>query len=85
MCQPGLWCHWIISEDGTKLKWNEAEKFYYYIEWLKYLINHFFEPWGIKLNGEIEWQGEDPDDFGKIIVTDNIVNTKIGRIERFYE
>jgi hypothetical protein len=73
--QPGLWCQWIIHEDGFELEWNGAEKFYNYIEWLKYLIDHFFEPWGIKLNGEIEWQGEDMSDRGKIGVIDNVVKT----------
>jgi len=73
--QPGLWCQWIIEGDGYELEWNGAEKFYNYIEWLKYLIDRFFEPWGIKLNGEIEWQGEDMSDRGKIGVIDNIVKT----------
>lgn len=74
LCQPGLWCQWVITKDGNELEWNEAEKFYYYVEWLKYLINHFFEEWGIKLNGEISWEGEDSDDTGKIVVEDNIIN-----------
>jgi hypothetical protein len=78
-CQPGLWCQWRLNDKGTELEWDGSEKFYNYIEWLKYLINHFFEPWGIKLNGEVEWQGEDSDDFGKIIATDNVVTVKIGR------
>jgi hypothetical protein len=41
-CQPGLWCQWVISEDGTKLEWDGGEKFYEYAAWLKYYINHFF-------------------------------------------
>lgn len=73
--QPGLWCQWVIEEDGYDLEWNGAEKFYNYIEWLKYLIDRFFEPWGIKLNGEIEWQGEDMSDRGKIGVIENVVKT----------
>jgi len=82
-CQPGLWCQWIIEEQivGEQvLAWDGGEKFYYYVEWLKYLINHFFEPWGIKLNGEIEWEGEDSSDRGRIIVTDNKVKVQIGKI-----
>lgn len=71
--QPGLWCQWVIEEDGFELEWNGAEKFYNYIEWLEYLIDRFFEPWGIRLDGEIEWQGEDISDRGKIVVTDNVV------------
>lgn len=26
--QPGLWCQWEVSEDGTAIKWDEEEKFY---------------------------------------------------------
>ena len=69
--QPSLWCHWIIK--GNKLVWNGAEKFYNYIEWLQYLIDNFFIPSGYILNGQVEWQGEDEDDFGIISVEDNEV------------
>jgi len=81
-CQPGLWCQWILEYDADShiLVWNGGEKFYEYTNWLKYLIKHFFEPWGIKLNGEIEWDGEDPEDLGKIVVEDNVVKEKRGRI-----
>jgi hypothetical protein len=63
----------VLNEDGTELSWDGNEKFYHYTEWLQYLIAHFFEPWGIKLNGEIEWVGEDSNDRGKIVVSDNHV------------
>lgn len=77
--QPGLWCQWILTDPET-LQWDGGEKFYNYTQWLEYLIKNFFEPWGIKLNGEIEWQGEERDDMGKIIVTDNEVEVREGRI-----
>ena len=71
--QPGLWCQWVPSDDGTTLAWDEGEKFYNYIEWLQYLIGHFIKPWGRILSGEVYWQGEESDDFGKIVVRDNEV------------
>lgn len=71
--QPGLWCQWVPSEDGQLLEWDGGEKFYCYIEWLEYLIGHFFTPWGYKLNGEVRWQGEDPGDFGKIVLEDSVL------------
>ena len=71
--QPSLWLQWELTSDGMYLRWDGNEKFYCYIEWLKYLIQHFFEKWGIKLNGEVTWNGEESNDFGKIIVTDNFV------------
>lgn len=75
-CQPGLWCQWVLNDDGTELEWDGSEKFYHYIEWLQYLINHFFDRWNIQLNGEVKWEGEDPDDIGKIIVTNNIIKVE---------
>ena len=80
-CQPGLWCQWIVEHgDVQVLQWDGGEKFYNYVEWLKYLINHFFEPWGVLLNGEIDWYGEDRSDIGKIIVKDNVVTVKEGKL-----
>jgi hypothetical protein len=79
-CQPGLWCNWEVVEfnDNHVLEWNKAEKFYEYVNWLKYLINNFFNPWGVKLNGELKWLGEDTSDFGIITVLDNIVEVYSG-------
>ena len=74
--QPSLWCQWVLSDDGMRLEWDGSEKFYSYVEWLKYLIDHFFKKWGINLNGKIIWQGEDMEDRGKITVMDNTVVVK---------
>ena len=70
--QPGLWCQWIINDNG-ELEWDGGEKFYKYIEWLEYLIKHFFKPLGYVLNGDIQWQGEDRGDIGTIHVEDNVI------------
>jgi hypothetical protein len=70
--QPGLWCNWVPTEDGLHIEWNGGEKFYHYIEWLKYLIEHFLKPWGYSLSGTVKYQGEDPDDKGVLIFADNI-------------
>ena len=79
LCQPGLWCQWILRDEET-LAWDEGEKFYEYINWLKYLINHFFAKWGIELNGEIYWDGEDCEDKGLIVVENNNVIVKYAKI-----
>ena len=86
--QPGLWCHWAptLNCDGIPLldcdtiSWTGAEKFYDYQEWLEYIITYFLKPWGYVLNGTVEWEGEDSNDRGLLIVTDNILTTKIGRV-----
>ena len=76
--QPGLWCQWTVNDEGNALVWNEAEKFYEYIDWLKYLIAHFYKPWGYNLNGVITWEGEDRSDVGTIEVVDNVVKVTQG-------
>ncbi len=55
------------------LQWSGAEKFYDYVEWMQYLINHFIGPWGYFLNGRIKWQGEETGDTGMIEVADNVI------------
>lgn len=74
---PGLWCQWII-DDNNELTWDGNEKFYEYVEWLKYLINHFFAPLGYVLNGDITFEGEDSEDLGTIHVVDNVVDVEYG-------
>lgn len=71
--QPGLWCQWVPTEDGQAIKWDENEKFYHYVEWLEYLIQHFLQPWGYVLNGQASWQGEEPGDCGVLHVRNNQV------------
>ncbi len=78
--QPGLWCQWRPTDDGTKLEWDGGEKFYNYVEWLEYLIKNVLSPRGYKLTGEIEWAGEDQGDIGKIIVKNNKISLKHGAI-----
>jgi len=76
--QPGLWCKWVPTEDGTAIEWSGAEKFYNYVEWLVYLVNNFLKPWGYVLNGQVDWQGEETEDFGTLYVKNNRVTTAVG-------
>jgi hypothetical protein len=73
--QPGLWCQWKPTSDLMGIEWDEGEKFYYYTEWLVYLINKILAPNGYVLNGSVEWDGEDRGDYGTITVIDNRVFT----------
>lgn len=86
--QPGLWCNWVPTDDGTALEWNGSEKFYSSVEWMQYLIDHFLKPgceasWGLEnglsfltadhvLNGVLEATGEERDDVWDLVVKDNI-------------
>jgi len=78
--QPSLWCQWLLQEDNQTIEWNGAEKFYMYIEWIKYLIDKILKPRGYFVNGEVYWFGEDREDLGKIIIKNNDVTIKTGRI-----
>ncbi len=76
---PSLWCQWTIDDEGLHISWDEGEKFYDYIEWMKFIIDEFIKPWGHVANGTITWQGEDSDDYGLLIVENNVVYSRIGR------
>lgn len=94
--QPGLWCQWNASDDGSYILWDGGEKFYNSEEWMRYIINHFLKPSAIArssgapqfkdftfdhvCNGTIYVQGEDSSDIWQIVVSNNEVSTKHGVI-----
>lgn len=69
---PGIWCHWVAL-GNSGICWNECEKFYSSAEWMKHIIDNILAPKGYTLNGEIEAQGEDPEDRWRLVVKDNKV------------
>ncbi len=69
--QPGLWCQWIYNRADNCIEWNMGEKFYDYADWIVYIIVHFLRPWGYVLNGTVDWNGDEPDDFGRLVVENN--------------
>jgi hypothetical protein len=85
--QPGLWCGWVPTNDGTAIVWNKQEKFYDSQEWMKYLIEHFLKPGGHAqgkpefssftfdhvCNGVIYAQGEEIGDSWSLVVRNNKV------------
>ena len=88
--QPGLWCRWTPTDDGSAIEWDGGEKFYYAEEWMRYIIVHFLCPGALAsttgdpqfgeftfdhtVNGMIEAQGEDRDDLWRLVVADNVVS-----------
>ena len=78
--QPGLWCQWVPTSDGRGIEWDGREKFYEYEAWLIYIIETFLKPWGYTLNGEVIWTGERSSDIGKLMVADNVVSTRRGKV-----
>ncbi len=71
--QPSLWCQWRPSDNGLFIQWDGSEKFYNYVEWIEYIIDNILKPNGYYLNGDVSFQGEDPNDNGIISIKDNIV------------
>lgn len=79
---PGIWCQWVVVDN--QLEWDQGEKFYNYVEWLKYLIDKFFIPWGVTISGTVKWFGEENEDMGMIEVLDNKVKVYVADV-RFKE
>jgi hypothetical protein len=82
--QPGYWCQWVPTDDGTAIEWDGGEKFYESEEWMRYIIEHFLAPThicplpiltGHICNGSILAQGEEITDRWQLIVADNVVST----------
>lgn len=71
--QPGLWCQWLVNNEGTAIAWDGGEKFYNYVQWIEYIIDRILAPRNYKLNGSVLWRGEDPGDKGVIDIVDNQV------------
>jgi hypothetical protein len=71
--QPGLWCCWQPSENGIRIVWNGAAKFYHYVEWLEYITKKILQPQGYFLNGKVNYQGEEEGDKGSILCVNNEV------------
>jgi len=68
--QPHVWCPWTVDLDGESLFVPEGyENPHEYVEWLRWLIGNVFAHWHRKVTGSVTYQGEEPDDFGRITVT----------------
>ena len=78
--QPGLWCQWIPNDMGTEISWDEGEKFYEYVAWIAYIIEHFIRPWGYTLEGSVTWSGEDSGDIGRIVIENNEITVQAGKV-----
>jgi hypothetical protein len=72
---PSIWCDWTPTDEGDGIEWNGTEKFYAYVPWLQYLIDHFLQPWGYTLSGSVQWQGHEMGDHGTIVVEGDKVST----------
>lgn len=69
-----------VSHDGTSIHWTGAEKSYEMDSKMRKLIDKFFKPNGHVLNGTMEAQGEESNDRWALVVKDNVVSRKSGRV-----
>ena len=83
--QPGLWCQWVPSSDGTKIEWDEGEKFYDYIDWINYINDNFLKPWGCVLHGDVTWEGEESDDIGLIEAVNGVITVHEGPYRKYLQ
>lgn len=62
---PDTWCQWAVTRDGRHIEWNGGEKFYYYQEWLQWIVDYLES---YTLSGSIEYQGEETGDSGTLVI-----------------
>ena len=74
--QPSLWCKWRTNDRGDRLEHTGGEKFDGYVEWLDYLVEHFFSPWGVKIDGSVSYEGDALADAGTIEIIDNRIEVR---------
>lgn len=64
---------WVPADTLEHIVWDGNEKFYHYVEQLKWLCGDWLNQRGIAANGELYWQGEETGDTGTLSVVDNEV------------
>ncbi len=70
--QPSNVCSWVI--DGDEVVWSECVDVYKLVDWITYLIDRFFNPWKIILNGSIEFSNSaESSQCGTITVVNNSI------------
>lgn len=78
---PSYWCMWVSTVDehyepdgkGLEVSTDGDNKWYEYLDWLRYVIEHFIKPWGVSLSGEVRYEGDELGDSGTIFIKDNVV------------
>ncbi len=62
-----------VSDDRSLILPEEDESRPGFGMWLRLLLDHFLSARGYVLNGQVSWEGEDPDDRGTLYVRDNAI------------
>jgi hypothetical protein len=90
---PEGYNQWQLTQGRRGLEWDGGEKFYHYVEWLQYLLDHVLQPVGVSLTGCVQYQGESIGDTGTLTVEEGrvvkrkaaVVNsTDLAELQAFY-
>lgn len=68
---PSNYCQWVLTKNLDGLKWDGGEKFYGYVEWLQWIIDHILLHAGMNLTGRVAFK-DDYGDRGFVVVEHNI-------------
>jgi hypothetical protein len=63
------YCQWVFTKDRKAIEWDGNEKFYDYEIWLDRVYKLLHKK-GYELSGEVEYQGEETGDVGKLVLKD---------------
>lgn len=66
---------WTIDDKGKELFIECDGSAYYWEEILRLMVENFFTPKDILLNGTMRWDGEEGGDIGRLTVKDNEIST----------
>lgn len=70
---------WVPAESLEAIVWDGNEKFYDYTPWLRWMCD-WLQKRGIGACGQLLWRGEDRSDAGEILVVDNVVSDRKGKV-----
>ena len=71
--KPHSRCQWLLTPDHRQIAWDSNEKFYFWQEWLQWIIDRVLKPEGLELSGDVAYHGEEDGDSGTI----EIVNGRV--------
>lgn len=74
--QAGLWCQWVVNEEGTAIQWDNGEKFYNSAYWISYILHRILIPRGYTLEGIVN--AESPDERYHIIIAGGKIKVEQG-------
>ncbi len=72
-------CPWELSEDGTQIIPTEYETKRSLEDWLRYIVSWLTKR-EYQVRGEATWEGENPKDKGKLVVSEGKVQVYRGKV-----